>query len=583
MTDRRFEQAERITKRLNRRRILQITASTGLTSLVGLGTIGRARATGGDERWRFSGNLSMGKSPTVVDGTVYVADGTSNLYALKDGNGEKKWQASGGSDGPAVGGGVVFTAESDVTGFSEGAGNKVWEFTLDEGAHSSPLIVDETVFVGAEDNYAYAIDANKESEIWRFETEGTLLSSPTVANGSLFISSDQKMYAIDAIEGTELWKFETSRSGYESDEGEFDPDESSVSSPTVEDGTVFGGSHDNAVHALDTTDGTEEWTFGTGGTVTSSPTVADGTVYVGSNDNNLYALNAADGSEVWRFGTDGSITAPPTVVNERVFVGSYDNSVYAVDTTDGTEVWRFETGGRVPSSAIVVNGTVFVGSVDGNLYALDAGVNGSSQDSRVLLGTHGHHNQTAERVTTVTPPRFKVSIETDAPIDVGEELTLTVNVTNVGDSTGTRSFEIKAPPFTSETHSARIESGESATTRIEFGTSAEHAGEHTFSVSSAFNTANTTVIIRETSTDTPDQDASGTNTSTAEGSTERTTSAGSNAGPEDTNTDDGSAESTTSPDATTSPGQPGLGFSSTLIGVGSAALYSLSRRKSEND
>lgn len=39
--------------------------------------------------------------------------------------------------------------------------------------------------------------------------------------------------------------------------------------------------------------GAEQWRFETGSYVKSSPTVADGTVYVGSGDRNLYAVDAA--------------------------------------------------------------------------------------------------------------------------------------------------------------------------------------------------------------------------------------------------------------------------------------------------
>jgi hypothetical protein len=38
--------------------------------------------------------------------------------------------------------------------------------------------------------------------------------------------------------------------------------------------------------------GEQQWAFETGSSVDSSPTVVDGTVFVGSSDNNLYALDA---------------------------------------------------------------------------------------------------------------------------------------------------------------------------------------------------------------------------------------------------------------------------------------------------
>jgi tetratricopeptide (TPR) repeat protein len=147
------------------------------------------------------------------------------------------------------------------------------------------------------------------------------------------------------------------------------------SSPTVVDGTVFVGSDDGNLYAVDAATGEQQWAFETGDSVWSSPTVVDGTVFVGRGDNNLYAVDAASGEEEWVFETDDWVFSSPTVVDGTVFVGSHDDNVYALDARDGTEQWRFETGAEVASSPTVVDGTVFVGSADDNLYAVNA-VNG---------------------------------------------------------------------------------------------------------------------------------------------------------------------------------------------------------------
>jgi eukaryotic-like serine/threonine-protein kinase len=147
-------------------------------------------------------------------------------------------------------------------------------------------------------------------------------------------------------------------------------------SPVVVDDTVyFGTTHgDNSVYALDSTDGSQQWRFATGGYVSSTPAVADGTVYVGSQDDHMYALDAGTGTEQWRFEADGRIFSSPAVADGTVYIGSGwgDFAVYALDAADGTVQWRFETGGEVGSSPAVVDGTVYVGSDDGYMYALDA-------------------------------------------------------------------------------------------------------------------------------------------------------------------------------------------------------------------
>jgi PGF-CTERM protein len=88
------------------------------------------------------------------------------------------------------------------------------------------------------------------------------------------------------------------------------------SPPTVVDGTVYVGSYDHKLYAVDATEGSEEWSFGTGDLVFPSPTVADGTVYVGNNDSELYAVDAATGEQEWAFDTGGGVFSSPTVVDD---------------------------------------------------------------------------------------------------------------------------------------------------------------------------------------------------------------------------------------------------------------------------
>ena len=64
------------------------------------------------------------------------------------------------------------------------------------------------------------------------------------------------------------------------------------SSPAIgSDGTVYVGSWDKKLYAINGKTGVKLWEFETGGHVYSSPAIgSDGTVYVGSNDKKLYAI-----------------------------------------------------------------------------------------------------------------------------------------------------------------------------------------------------------------------------------------------------------------------------------------------------
>ena len=80
--------------------------------------------------------------------------------------------------------------------------------------------------------------------------------------------------------------------------------------------------------------GTLLWEFKTGGLVHSSPAIgADGTVYFGSNDNKVYALDGASGAKKWEFETGYLVYSSPAMGSDgTVYVGSWDRKVYAIAT-----------------------------------------------------------------------------------------------------------------------------------------------------------------------------------------------------------------------------------------------------------
>jgi outer membrane protein assembly factor BamB len=118
------------------------------------------------------------------------------------------------------------------------------------------------------------------------------------------------------------------------------------------------------------------WSFATGEAITSSPVVADDTVFVGSNDNSVYAIDLA-GNKKWAFATEDLVEAPPLVLDGRVHVGSSDGLFYTLDAGTGDLLWKAETHDKILGSANYVRGKdgvtrVLVGSYDTRLYGFDA-------------------------------------------------------------------------------------------------------------------------------------------------------------------------------------------------------------------
>ena len=89
-----------------------------------------------------------------------------------------------------------------------------------------------------------------------------------------------------------------------------------------------------------------KWKFHTDGEVISSPAVADGTVFVGSTDGNLYAVDLESGTQKWKLFTGVRVTSSPAVENGVVYFGSYSGRFYAVDAASGKLKWKFQTEGE---------------------------------------------------------------------------------------------------------------------------------------------------------------------------------------------------------------------------------------------
>jgi len=204
---------------------------------------------------------------------------------------------------------------------------------------------------------------------WRFATGGPVLSSPVLDGDTLYFGSgDGNVYAVDAVTGVQKWMSST--------RGAVD------STPAVDQGLVFVVSFDGGLYALDAATGRHRWRFDTEGErrfearglhglapknqtffdawdmYLSSPVAAQGAVFFGSGDGNVYAVEETSGALRWKFATGGVVHASPAYDGGTIYVGSWDSYLYALDAASGREKWRFKTG----EDAVMHNQVGFQGS-----------------------------------------------------------------------------------------------------------------------------------------------------------------------------------------------------------------------------
>jgi len=217
---------------------------------------------------------------------------------------------------------------------------------------------------------------------WTFETGGAVYASPTIMDATVYIGSgDGNLYALDAETGEEQWSFEAAGDGVRS-------------SAYVVDGLVYVGAENANVYALDAETGEEQWVYETvADPVRSSPTVVDGTVYVGGSykkeggteDHNVYALDAETGEEQWQFEAGYYVSAAPAVALDTVLIGAGNKKMYGLDAETGEQQWVYDTIGRVSSAATTVGDWVFFSTEGSHITALDIETGEEQWDSEVYV------------------------------------------------------------------------------------------------------------------------------------------------------------------------------------------------------
>lgn len=124
----------------------------------------------------------------------------------------------------------------------------------------------------------------------------------------------------------------------------------------------------------------QKWSFKTGGPIAAAPIVANNTLYVGSWDGYMYALDANTGAQKWKTYLGVTIANPvcippalgisstATVYNGVVYVGGGDANWYALDAATGSILWSVYTGDNSAtgghynwSSPLIFNGYAYIG------------------------------------------------------------------------------------------------------------------------------------------------------------------------------------------------------------------------------
>ena len=293
----------------------------------------RSIATDGTTNWSTPlSDVDRGShgTPAIADGTAYVGTYDGVVSAVSVASGDILWQTDVGdaaAASPTYHEGTLYVAveystpSGTVVAMDAETGDVLWRDDRPTDQPHSTVAVDlerDRFLFGANDGRVYAWSLSGPEREWTFDTGGDVKAPIAVSRGIALVPSwSGTVTAVDVADGTGLWQFET-------------------------DGFVPGVSDPDR----------------TGG-VMCAPAVHDGTVYVGSHDGNVYAVDLATGEGLWSTPTDGWITGSVTATSDHVLVGSKDAHLYALDRADGSVTWSIEGNGYATSAPFVADGAVY--------------------------------------------------------------------------------------------------------------------------------------------------------------------------------------------------------------------------------
>jgi outer membrane protein assembly factor BamB len=264
---------------------------------------------------------------------------------------ERVWSTEVGriDSQPAIRDGVVYvgTYNRKFHALSLETGEILWTFDApapeivsdSTTIAATPAVTEDAVYVGrGNSGVGFRLDRETGEVDWRQEQMG--MYSPTVVDGTVYGGGGAGVTAVDAVTGEVEWRREV---GWVSE-----------GAVAVADGRVVAAP-DSGLVCLSADTGDEEWVYFDGMEHPPNPAVADGTVYAvgGEASGDLVALALEDGSEQWTYETPFDRSGSTPIVGPETVVAfpTYGGEAVAVAQSGEEERWSGANGAAVASNS----------------------------------------------------------------------------------------------------------------------------------------------------------------------------------------------------------------------------------------
>jgi outer membrane protein assembly factor BamB len=243
----------------------------------------------------------------------------------------------------------------------------------------SPEIIDDTVFASLDGGEISAVQLDTLTEIWTFPADDEtrcpdrdekldlkgIYGAPAVSDEAVYLGAyDDYVYALSRDDGECLWSFQTG-----------DP---VIAGPILDGTRLLAASTDGYLYVLDPETGEEIDRKETGSVAATPLLTEDGEVYISTEGGQLWKIDADSLEPIWNppFEVNTGLLTPPVLTeSEAVVVGGIGARLFGVDAGSAEQRWSFGARnwfwgkpaiyGEGESEIIVAT------NLDGKVYGLD--------------------------------------------------------------------------------------------------------------------------------------------------------------------------------------------------------------------
>jgi outer membrane protein assembly factor BamB len=334
----------------------------------------------------------LAATPIVANGRVYTIDTLGAVRAFDAQTGAQFWASQTpndkGNEAVLYGGGIAYddgriyatNGLGYVAAIDERTGGILWQVRPGGPLRGAPTVANGALYVMSQDNQLYSLKETDGSTNWSaaasLEIAGIFGSaSPAVGQGTVvagFSSGELNAYRYenarqvwsDALQRTSIRTSVSSLSDVDAD-------------PVIDNGQVFAVGQGGRMVALDITSGQRIWELNIAGIAT--PWVAGDWVFVVTDEAKLVCIYRQNGHIRWiqqlpawekPKSKKGQVDySGPILAGNRLFVTGSNGTLIQIDPATGNYASQTRIGAGVSLPPIVANSTLYVYDDDAKLHA----------------------------------------------------------------------------------------------------------------------------------------------------------------------------------------------------------------------